>query len=207
MNSAKKTRSQLKREAILAAAKTAFKADGVQSTSMDKLAQLAQVSKRTVYNHFATKEVLVMELVSELWTKALVEIDFEYKPETSLHTQLAALLKLEINLIASAEYLDLSRVAFGHLFYAPEQLEAQLSRFAKQETTIHRWLEAAVADGKVMLEDIEVGNEQLHSLIKGRCFWPQLLSMRPILTASEIDTLATQTAAFFLSHYQAKSPD
>ncbi|MFA0698755.1 TetR/AcrR family transcriptional regulator, partial [Vibrio sp. 10N.222.49.C9] len=48
----KKTRSELKREAILTAAKQSFLEFGVKNTSMDKLASLANVSKRTVYNHF-----------------------------------------------------------------------------------------------------------------------------------------------------------
>ncbi|EPF7654109.1 TetR/AcrR family transcriptional regulator, partial [Vibrio vulnificus] len=63
----KKTRSEEKREAILTAAKQAFLEFGVQNTSMDKLAALAGVSKRTVYNHFSSKEALVMELLSVLW--------------------------------------------------------------------------------------------------------------------------------------------
>ncbi len=44
-----KTRSELKHEAILDAAKRAFLAFGVQGTSMDKLAEMADVSKRTVW--------------------------------------------------------------------------------------------------------------------------------------------------------------
>ena len=58
-----RTRSDAKREAIIQAATQAFQEYGVNGTSMDKLAELANVSKRTVYNHFATKEDLVMHLV------------------------------------------------------------------------------------------------------------------------------------------------
>ncbi|WP_231877395.1 TetR/AcrR family transcriptional regulator, partial [Oleiphilus sp. HI0043] len=40
-----KSRSELKREAIIDAARKAFKEYGVDATSMDKLAEIAQVSK------------------------------------------------------------------------------------------------------------------------------------------------------------------
>ena len=56
MTSATRTRSDVKRDAIIQAAKQAFQEFGVNGTSMDKLAELANVSKRTVYNHFSAKE-------------------------------------------------------------------------------------------------------------------------------------------------------
>ncbi len=67
MSETNPTRSELKRQAILQAARDAFQEHGVHNTSMDELAALAQVSKRTVYNHFASKEVLIMTLMAELW--------------------------------------------------------------------------------------------------------------------------------------------
>jgi TetR/AcrR family transcriptional regulator of autoinduction and epiphytic fitness len=69
MNKRLKNRSELKREAIIEAARSVFKEFGVKATSMDKLAEIAQVSKRTVYNHFSAKEELVMYLVTDLWQK------------------------------------------------------------------------------------------------------------------------------------------
>ena len=50
-----------KREAIIQAAIEAFRADGFEATSMDKIAAKAEVSKRTVYNHFPSKEELFAE--------------------------------------------------------------------------------------------------------------------------------------------------
>lgn len=114
MSQTKLTRSQIKRLAIIDAAKSAFKEFGVQGTSMDKLAQIAQVSKHTVYNHFESKEVLVMTLLKELWHSALVQVDRKYEKDQPLGSQLEAILLAEIKTIRSPEYIDLNRVAFGH---------------------------------------------------------------------------------------------
>ena len=54
----KLTLSQRKRVDILEAARNEFLETGFRDTSMDRVAERAQVSKRTVYNHFPSKEVL-----------------------------------------------------------------------------------------------------------------------------------------------------
>lgn len=57
-------RSVRKRRAILEAATTTFLSKGYLGTSMDEIAALAQVSKQTVYKHFADKQRLFIEIVT-----------------------------------------------------------------------------------------------------------------------------------------------
>jgi len=71
-----KTRSELKREAIIEAARRAFEEFGVQGTSMDKLAEMAGVSKRTVYNHFASKEELYAAVLDRTIVPVLELLDY-----------------------------------------------------------------------------------------------------------------------------------
>ncbi|MFJ9887029.1 TetR/AcrR family transcriptional regulator [Streptomyces sp. NPDC091287] len=49
------------RERILSASQQLFRAQGINSTGMDQLCALAQVSKRTAYQHFPSKDDLVAE--------------------------------------------------------------------------------------------------------------------------------------------------
>lgn len=200
----KKSRSELKREAIIEAAKKAFIEYGVKGTSMDKLSELAQVSKRTVYNHFATKEALVMHIMSSLWRQATVQIDIHYQQNMPLAEQLERLLVAEARLLCSQDYLDLSRVAFGYFFYSPDELKKEMVKYSAQETALYRWLKEAKEDGKLNIKDIEFANSQLHNLVKGSCFWPQLLQMKPILDEEQLINIASETAALFLSHNEVK---
>lgn len=202
MSEPRKTRSELKREAIIQAARQAFLEDGVRETSMDRLAELAQVSKRTVYNHFATKEALVMFLITDLWNRAMVQREFPFDPDMALDAQLANLLSDEIRLVSSREYLELTRVAFGYFFYQPEELRREVEKFSGQETIVHRWLRDAVDNGALRELDVKTAASQLHSLIKGACFWPQLMQMQSPLSEAEEKTLAENTTALFLSHYR-----
>ena len=60
---------------------------------MDKLAEVAGVSKRTVYNHFATKEALVMTLMTDLWEQALSQPTVAYDAHQPLEAQLQQLVR------------------------------------------------------------------------------------------------------------------
>lgn len=197
-----KSRSELKREAIIDAAKTAFNEFGVQATSMDKLAELAQVSKRTVYNHFSSKEDLVMYLVTDLWQKAVVNVSFDYDKNKTTEEQLLTWVNYEIALICTKEYLDLSRVAIGHLFYNLEALQQEMEKLAGQSTSLQKWLKAAVDDNKLDIQDIEYASFQLHSLIEGSCFWPQLTGCKPLLTPKETTFVANETVKMFMARYK-----
>lgn len=199
----KKTRSQIKREAIIDAALFAYKEYGVQATSMDKLAEIAQVSKRTVYNHFESKEALVMCLIGELWQRAMVQPHINYQAKIELKEQLVALLIAEVDLLSNEEYIDLARVACGYMFYNQEALQCEMARFAEQDTATTRWLKAATQDNKLKINDIELATKQLHNLIKGSAFWPQLFQMEPRLTKKQGQALANNTADMFLSFYKA----
>ena len=55
----------LRKEAILLAAKDAFFENGFQATTMEQIAQAAELSKGTVYLYFQSKEELYVSLLKE----------------------------------------------------------------------------------------------------------------------------------------------
>ncbi|ANQ17391.1 TetR family transcriptional regulator [Vibrio natriegens] len=198
----KLSRSELKREAIVEAAIEAFREEGVKATSMDKLAALANVSKRTIYNHFESKEALVLHLLSELWQRAIMQSNVTYSGKQPLSTQLASLLTEELEFLSSPQYQDLARVAFDYLFSNPDMLQEELKKLAEKETAVYRWILAASDDGKLIDLDAEFAKEQLHSLIKGSALWPQLMRIKAPLTEKEKQRLVEETTRLFLARYE-----
>ena len=197
------TLSEKKRHDIVDAAKRAFQANGVQGTSMDRLADMAGVSKRTVYNHFATKEDLVLELLRELWDRSMVQLDVPYRQDEPLAGQLAQLVEAEIEMLSGAEFLGLARAATGYFLYQPAKLRTEIEKMGAEPTATHRWLAAAVEDGRLRSMDVTRAAEQLHNLVKGGCYWPQLLGYESGLSRREKKTLADESVAMFLSYYEA----
>ncbi|RLV59441.1 TetR/AcrR family transcriptional regulator [Parashewanella curva] len=196
-----KTRSEQKRQAILTSAKQLFLNEGVVNTSMDKVAQAAQVSKRTVYNHFESKEVLVIALLSDLWHRALGVDILEQITELDIQQQLQHLLLAEIQILGEAEYLELSKVAFGHYLFNAEKLQEQAAKFQLNETALFKWLAHQQLQQTLSIDNVEQAAEQLHSLVKGQCFWPQLIGIKRNLAPREMQQLSKDTTELFLSRY------
>ena len=201
MTSTTRTRSDVKRDAIIQAAKHAFQEFGVNGTSMDKLAELANVSKRTVYNHFSAKEELVMHLIKEQWQSALVDIGAPYNPKALLADQLTDLIMADINFMSGDEHLELARVAIGHFFYEPNRLKDEVAQLQAQEKAMHKWLKAARKDNRMDFDDIEQVVEEMDSLVKGQCFWPQLFKLEDPLTETRKLQIAKGVTELILCRY------
>ncbi|MBU2919035.1 TetR/AcrR family transcriptional regulator [Psychrosphaera sp. F3M07] len=199
----KKTRSVIKREAIITGALAAFQQYGVADSSMDKIAELAQVSKRTVYNHFESKEVLVAEIITSEWEKRTVVYDALYDANKDIKSQLTALVANEVELMCDSAMMELVRVAMAHFLFAPDTLQHQMAKMFEQETALQRWLKLAMADGKLKTLDVNFAHDQIKGLLKSRAFWPQLLRQQEPLTANEKTELVDMTVGMFLSYYQA----
>ena len=65
------SRTLEKQSAILKAAKTLFLQKGFQTTSMDEITALAEVSKRTVYHHFPDKVTLFKAVIKLHWDEIM----------------------------------------------------------------------------------------------------------------------------------------
>lgn len=201
VNSEKQTRSQLKRAAIIEAARTTFKSLGVTATSMDKLAEVAGVSKRTVYNHFATKEALVMTLMTDLWEQALSQPTVAYDAHQPLEAQLQQLVRDDMDYLQSKEHIEVSRMLIGHLFYTTE-MQQELQKVIKEENAILRWIKAATQDERLSVTDVEQAQAELQSLIKGQCFWPLIFQVEEPLNDEQKQQIAANITAMFLCRYK-----
>ncbi len=181
MNVIKKTRSELKREAIIEATIEAFQMNGINETSMDNIAELANVSKRTVYNHFESKEKLVTQIFREMWIKSQTLSEVVFHANQPLKPQLIEILKGEMCAMASPTYIEMVRFALGYFIHKPDEMRDYSDEFMNADTTLKRWLKAAVKAQKLMPIDVESANNKLLNLLKGDGFWPQVLRRDPFL--------------------------
>src|ERR1700722_654194 len=58
-----RSRSQSAHDRVLRAALDLFAERGIEATSMDAITQASGVSKATIYNHWANKEALLIEVM------------------------------------------------------------------------------------------------------------------------------------------------
>jgi TetR/AcrR family transcriptional regulator of autoinduction and epiphytic fitness len=191
-----------KREAIIQAAITEFRANGFEVTSMDKIAATAGVSKRTVYNHFPSKEELFAEILNQLWARISAEQSVVYNREQPLREQLRQMLQAKMQLMADENFLTLARVAIAATIHSPERAQNMIERMGEREEGLTVWIRAAQADGRLKPVDPEFAAHQVQGLLKTFAFWPQMSMGRAALDVEMQNTVAESALDMFLTCYQ-----
>ncbi len=190
-----------KREAIVRAAVEEFRSAGYEATSMDRIAAVAGVSKRTVYNHFPSKEELFALILEELWHSSVASVELPYRADQPLEVQLLQLLRQKLDLLGDANFIDLARVAMAEIIHSPERAQAIVCRMGEKESGVSAWIRAAIADGRLREVDPEFAGHQLQGLVKSFAFWPQVTMGQAPLAQAERTRVAESAVAMFLGFY------
>ena len=190
-----------KRAAILDAAVAEFRRSGFETTSMDRIAAQAGVSKRTVYNHFPSKEALFAQILERLWESSLEGGELTYRADRPLRAQLLDLVTQKLELLRDPNFVDLARVAIAAAIHSPERAQDMVCRMGEREEGITLWIRAATADGRLKTDDPLFASMQLQSLVKGFAFWPQITLGQPALDDAQQARVANQAVDMFLALY------
>jgi TetR/AcrR family transcriptional regulator of autoinduction and epiphytic fitness len=192
-----------KRQAIVDAAIAEFRSTGFESTSMDKIAASAGVSKRTVYNHFPSKDELFAQILHELWTSIASMPPPPYDPSQPLRGQLLDLLTKKMEMLQDGYFLDLARVAIAEAIHSPERAQEMVARLSVKEEAVTTWLRAAQADGKFTKADPVLASQMLQGNLKTFAFWPQVTLNQPPLDAATQRQVVEATVEMFLAYANA----
>ena len=191
-----------KREAIIQAAIAEFRANGFDITSMDKIAATAGVSKRTVYNHFPSKEELFAEILNQLWARVTAEQETAYRPDLPLRDQMRRMLMAKLQMLGDDNFLDLARVAIAATIHSPERAQNMVARMGEREEGLTVWIRAAQADGRLKPVDPEFAAQQIQGMLKSFAFWPQISMGLPGLSPEMQTTVVDSALDMFLACYQ-----
>lgn len=193
-----------KRDAIVQAAIGEFREHGFNGTSMDRVAAAADVSKRTVYNHFPSKEELFEAILLLMWERSQSHDDLAYTAARPLRDQLLELLAQKMRLLNDASFIDLSRVAMADMMHMPERARAITAKLSAKEEGLPRWLRAAQQDGRLQpTMDVPYAAQQLQGMVKAFAFWPQLAMGQPSLTTAQQAQVVGDAVDMFLGFYTA----
>jgi len=190
-----------KRSAILAAAAEQFRVHGYETASMDDIAALAGVSKRTVYNHFGSKEELFGETLMQMFESSAGVLELGYQPERDLREQLVELMRLKMRTLDDPEFIALARVAMGETIHSPERALPILARLGQREEGVTTWIRAAQLDGKLKAGDPTFAATLLQGQVKTFAFWPQIAMGAPALSPQQQELVVDAAVSMFLSYF------
>lgn len=190
-----------KRQQIISAAVQEFRNNGFSGTSMDAVAQRAEVSKRTVYNHFSSKDALFMGIVEYMFGLMNETSPQAYSASESLKDQLCRIAQQKVELFSSDEFLDLSRVTIPEAIHSPAKLQQAMGQMAQIESRMEAWFADAIADGKLSFDTPCEACQQFMGLLKMQAFWPRLLKAESNPSESDKEKMIERAVGMYLCYF------
>jgi TetR/AcrR family transcriptional regulator, regulator of autoinduction and epiphytic fitness len=199
MKTNKRDTSQ-KRESILNAAMQAFSDLGYDKTSMDHIAEIAVTSKRTVYNHFPSKDILFQAVTDKFAKKMHSLKSIRYESARSLEEQLSDFAEAELALVNNPIWMGFMKVLLAIFIRNPEMALKTMAKYKNSEDTLVTWLQAAVQDGKLTIENPQLSARVFWSMLDGAITWPAVY--QGFLDPKLIQELKKELIDTFLCRYR-----
>ncbi|GAL05037.1 transcriptional regulator TetR family [Photobacterium aphoticum] len=198
------TRSELKRLAIIDAAKAEFMQHGFLAANMDRISAAAEVSKRTLYRHFESKENLFEAVLTILHESTNQTVQYTFDPQRSLHAQLTDITYQEADILYHTYGIPLARTIVMEFLRQPDMANT-LNKTLYSSKAIMQWFREAMAAGQLKNTDIKVISNVYLSLFQGALFWPQLMTIIPEAEGEVLKEKVELIVSVFLASF-AVSP-
>ena len=189
-----------KRNTILDAASAVFREEGFEATSMDRIAERAGASKRTVYNHFPSKDALFEAVMARFLSEIATLKQIAYDPDRDLEEQLAQFAQSKLQIVENPAWMGLMMVGLGQLIRDPSLVQKNLGQASTGEEYLVAWLQAATDDGRLHVAEPTVAAEVFWGMLSGVFIWPHLF--HGPMDVGHQQALLTELIAMFLARYR-----
>jgi TetR/AcrR family transcriptional regulator, regulator of autoinduction and epiphytic fitness len=192
---------------VLSAAADTFRKEGFHDTTMDRIAERAGVSKRTVYNHFPSKDVLFDVVTSQLWAQLVPSNEAMPPPTLRVEARLTELARVRLETLLTPELIGLFRVVLSESVRSPELGRAYIGGRGHNQDLLglSELLRDEVKRGRLRIDQLELAAQQFWGLILGSLFWPLVLGLRGPADATERELVVRESVVMFLARYGARA--
>lgn len=197
--------TEIKRADIIQAAKNEFRDYGFSGTSMDRIAEAASVSKRTVYNHFESKEVLFKAVAQDMCNIFQRVSEYPYDAGTPVRVQLETIATRQMELFCSERFLRLFKMLTAEALVAPDLIRPILENLEKESTGLVAWIRAASEDGKLKVANPLWAGRQFMALLEAFTSWPYLYGLEHVQDEAQRKAVIASALDMFLGHYATTS--
>ncbi len=194
--------TQEKKKQIIEAAIAEFQEKGFAGASMDRISERAQVSKRTVYNHFDSKDALFRGITQCLVDQLNAALEIPYDPDLSIRDALIRLGWAEGRLLSNPCFMSLARMIMGETIRDPA-LAADMNARMTKLAVFEEFMARATAEGKLQATDAKQAAEQFLGLIKSQGFYPNIHANR-VASEDEMRVIIEGSADMILARYGNK---
>ncbi|MTH97838.1 TetR/AcrR family transcriptional regulator [Roseibium sp. RKSG952] len=188
-----------KRKQIVEAAIAEFQERGFAGASMDRISERASVSKRTVYNHFDSKDALFRAINQCLADQLNAALEIPYDSSLPIRDALIRLGWAEGELMINPCFMNLARMIMSETIRDPELAADMNARMTKLQV-FSDFMKQATDEGKLQVSDPDLAAEQFLGLIKSRAFYPNIYANR-VPERPELEAIINESVDMILSRY------
>ncbi|MBL4614479.1 MAG: TetR/AcrR family transcriptional regulator [Magnetovibrio sp.] len=193
------SRSEQKRLAIIEAARKIFLDKGFDGASMDVIAETANVSKRTVYNHYASKEALFGDVMLGMCQAKMDAMLLTLSPSDDMAEALTEFGSNFVNQILEPEGKALLRILVAHVDRFPELGQAFFDNGAKEViATVAEYLRIQTQAGLITVDDPQDAAGSFLTSLHGEFFFRVLVTVAPPPEPAQVQKMVAAAVQRFL---------
>lgn len=199
----KLTRSDLKRMAILEAAAEIFSDRGYETTSMDEVAARANVSKRTVYNHFDNKGALFGAIINGECGRALESAHSSMSEDAPPAKALTQFGIDFLNMIYEERAVKFFRSVVAEACRFPELGEIFFQAgVCPAQVGLQDYIGKAMDRGELRKDDPVFAATMYFAMLKSDVHFRLLLGVQKSVSPEEVRTLVTNVVNVWMRAYK-----
>lgn len=195
---------EARRQALMEAAASVFIRDGYAAANMDKVAQEAGMSKRTLYRLFPSKAALFEATIHD--SLAPAPFDPSLAPERDLRAALTGMLEAAGRHLLAWRRTGILRLVIAEQTRTPELAETVHRVLVRRgATALQRVIAGEMERGRLRPGDPEAVGRMLYGMAFGSMQIRLLLGVRTLPDAAEITELAREAVEVFLNGARAET--
>jgi TetR/AcrR family transcriptional regulator, mexJK operon transcriptional repressor len=199
-------RSDQKRHTILQSAEELFLTRGFNGTSMDEVADHAGVSKQTVYNQFANKAALFVEVVQSMTAQPAQRVQGEMREPKTLQQvakELSGHAERLLTIVMTPKLMQLRRLVIAEAERFPELGQALYNggpgrAIAGLAVNLQRWADRDL----LSIRDATVAATQFNWLVMGEPVNRAMFNVDYILSKGARNQHVEQAVRVFIAAYR-----
>jgi AcrR family transcriptional regulator len=200
-----KTRRGGSREAIVEAAERLFLERGFGSVSMDDLADVAGVARRTLYNQFASKEEIFREMLQRVSRQLETAFPPGIETQGDVEFVLRQIASAILNLHKQPGYLGFLRMVVADYRQFPWIAESFAAIMVPQTERFVRYLAHVTAAGMLDCGNPDLAAHQFMGILNEFTLWPWMMGQNSLSFPTE--ELIEETVRMFLNNYRCRRSD
>ncbi|MCG7573394.1 TetR/AcrR family transcriptional regulator [Phaeobacter sp. CNT1-3] len=191
-------RTEKKRKDIIDAAIEEFREQGFLGAKTTAIAKRANVSSRTLYNHFDSKDAL-FAAISEIMIERNGSMEpVSYDPTRAFPEQLKDALWRYVEVITEETTIGLNRMVMSELIRDLDRSRQFFTEIAAHDYPVTQLIREAMTAGVLRQGDADLATGQLLALVKNFFFWPEFFLGQNPTPKDVLD----DCIAMFLAHYE-----